>query len=71
MNFIARFPIDTDILFPDTGQNDLSGTLTVPLAKVILVCQRAALRSAMLDTALDSVPLFEAVRQLDEVVFVG
>ncbi|KAG9256375.1 uncharacterized protein F5Z01DRAFT_698303 [Emericellopsis atlantica] len=71
MNFVAKFPIDTDRLFPDAASDMLSGTVTIRLARALLACLRAALRSAMFDTALDSVPLFEAVRRLDEVVLLG
>lgn len=72
LNFLAEFPVDLDeVVPPDVQDADKTGTVQVPLPRVMLVCQRAALRSAMLDNALDSKPLFEAVARLNHVVYMA
>ncbi|KAL1848521.1 hypothetical protein Daus18300_013574 [Diaporthe australafricana] len=71
LNFIAEFPVDLDDIAPHVDAASRSGTVEIPLAKFMLICQRAALRSAMLDSALDSIPLFEAVARLQNVVHIA
>lgn len=72
LNFLAEFPVDLDDVVPsDFDAAEKTGTVQVPLPRVMLACQRAALRSAMLDSALDSKPLFEAVARLEDVVYMA
>ncbi|KAK8006208.1 hypothetical protein PG991_012505 [Apiospora marii] len=71
LNFVCRFPIETEVLLDGVEPADGSGSVRLSLACVVLVCQRAALRSAMLDSALDSEPLFRAVTSLGQTVLMG
>lgn len=72
LNFLAEFPVDLDdVVPPGVGAAERTGAVQAPLPRVMLVCQRAALRSAMLDSALDSKPLFEAVARLEDVVYIA
>lgn len=71
MNYVCKFPIDIDVLFPDADPTDVVGLVQVPLWSVILMCQKAALRSAMMDSALDSKPLFAAITALESTVYMG
>ncbi|KAK8085374.1 hypothetical protein PG997_006645 [Apiospora hydei] len=71
LNFIAKFPIEVGVLFADVDVIDRSGSVRLPLGCVALVFLRAALRSAMLHSALDSEPLFKAVTKLDRSVLMG
>ncbi|KAK7921330.1 hypothetical protein PG985_009352 [Apiospora marii] len=71
LNFICMFPIEAEVLFDGVEPADRSGSVRLSLACVVLVCQRAALRSAMLDSALDSEPLFRAVTSLGQTVLMG
>lgn len=73
LNFLADFPVDLDAIFPNIDPNERNGVFNVSLNKVVLICLKAALRSAMLDSALDSRPLFEAVSSygLEETPYMG
>lgn len=73
MNFLAEFPIDIKQIIAniDTASAGICGIVEVSLAELMLICQRAALRSTMLETALDSRPLFIAVDDLSTVVHMG
>lgn len=59
MNFPAKFPVDVKAIFPGIDATERRGRFDIPLPRIALICFKAALRSAMLDSALDSRPLFE------------
>jgi hypothetical protein len=71
MNFVSQFPVDFDVLFPRAEDIDRTGTVQMSLADVLLICQRAALRSMALIEYLDSGPLFKAVSRLSKKVYIN
>lgn len=60
MNFTAEFPFDVKATCYGMDSPERRGKFDIPLPSIVLICLKASLRSAMLDSALDSRPLFDA-----------
>ena len=69
MGVTQEFPVDFEALFP-------AKDLALPIVKVkfqdiMFSALKACLKSAVLETSLDSGPLFEAFMNMSEKVYVG
>lgn len=69
LNFTYRSPVDLKMLYE--GQDVASGKVSVSHTEIVLMCQKAALRSAMLETSLDPSPLFSAVSKTKDLIHIG
>lgn len=67
--FVRRFPVDLEMLYE--GQNIGSDKVSIYHSEIMLICQKAALRKAMLEKSLDSFPIFLAVGRMKDVVHIG
>ncbi|KAM0689341.1 hypothetical protein Q7P36_011418 [Cladosporium allicinum] len=61
MGALKVFPMDLDVLLDDPRAFPRSGTTQIPYVDVLFLVLKACLRSAFLETSLDSKPLFDAV----------
>lgn len=66
-----RFPVDLLALFPNFVVTHGTIDIDISFTNLILMVLKASVRSAFLKTSLDSLPLFERVMKLDDVVYVG
>ncbi|KAJ9602905.1 hypothetical protein H2200_012685 [Cladophialophora chaetospira] len=69
MGAVQRFVVDLGALFPSTPVG--AGTVSIKYAHVVFAVLKACLRSAMIETSLDSSPLFTAFLQMNDVVYMG
>jgi hypothetical protein len=69
MGFIQRFPVHLDVLHPTLPRTD--GPLAIKFLEVMFAALRASLKSAALETSLDSLPLFKAFFGLSNVAYLG
>jgi len=69
MGALKEFPIHLDILLDDPRGFPRSGLTKVSYVDVLFLVLKACLRSAFLETSLDSTPLFDAVFKPDSDVF--
>jgi hypothetical protein len=65
MGVVQKFPVDLGVLFP--GENIGAGAVEISFSHFMFAALKACLRSAFLETSLDSTPLFEAFLGLDRV----
>lgn len=71
MGMVQKFPVDIDVLFTNPTAIDRSKDIVIPYKSVLLLVTKATLKSAYLETCLDSEPLFSCVMGMDEVAFVA
>lgn len=64
-----RFPVDLQAFFPNYAASQ--SAVDISFTNLILVVLKASLRSAIVKTSLDSLPLFEQVMKMDDVVYIG
>lgn len=64
-----RFPVDLSALCPNHVASQ--SALDISFSNLILIVLKASLRSAFLKTSLDSLPLFEQVMKMEDVVYIG
>ncbi|KAK5112678.1 hypothetical protein LTR85_011189 [Meristemomyces frigidus] len=67
---IQKFPVKIDVLVDDPQALQRTGHIDIVYPVFVMLVLKAALRSAFLDTSLDSLPLFEKVMSLEDVVHV-
>jgi hypothetical protein len=67
MGFIQRFPVELAVLHPELPRSD--GPITVKYREVMFAALKASVRSAVLETSLDSLPLFRAFFNLKSVAY--
>ncbi|KAF2115757.1 hypothetical protein BDV96DRAFT_659036 [Lophiotrema nucula] len=69
MGFIQRFPVEIAVLYPELRRDD--GPITITLRELMFAALKARVRGAVLETSLDSLPLFKAFFDLARVVHLG
>ncbi|KAH9240173.1 hypothetical protein K456DRAFT_1719498 [Colletotrichum gloeosporioides 23] len=69
MGVIQKYPVDITQIFP--GENISIEAVEIRFHHLIFAALKACLRSTVLETSLDSTPLFEAFLQMNEVVHMG
>jgi hypothetical protein len=65
---VQKFPIDLESLVARPDEVDTTAKHVLSYPMVILLMLKGCLRSAFLDTSLDSLPLFNRTLELNEVV---
>jgi hypothetical protein len=66
MGVVQRFPVDLGALFP--GDDLTPGEVEISFSHLLFAALKACLRSAFLETILDSTPVFEAFLSMDKVI---
>lgn len=69
MGVVQKFPLDRSVLVPD--QNDCTEVVQIKYHHLLFAPLKACLRSVLLETSLDSTPLFEAFLEMGETVHMG
>lgn len=70
LGIIQKFPVDRGLLSETAGGALPSGLLDILYTELVLLSLKATVRSAFLETSLDSTPLFERVMAMSEVIYV-
>lgn len=66
MGLVQHFAVDLDVLVSKPAKD---GQLVIPYTRVMLLVLQASLRSTVLETSMDSLPLFQQVLGLTETVW--
>ncbi|GAB1312575.1 hypothetical protein MFIFM68171_02785 [Madurella fahalii] len=71
MGLNQRFPVDLTVLYPGNTEVMNIGVFSISSTQLLLAALRACLRSAFLETSLDSTPLFEAYMAMTDITRMG
>lgn len=67
MGMVQKFPVDIDVLIDNPAMIDRTANKRIPYRNAILLVLKASLKSAYLQTSVDSQPLYQMVLEIDEI----